>query len=411
MALSTLSCAPTYPAAGLTQAIENVIRNDYQVNVTAWLMGGTVGVDVPTHVLFETPARMSEDASEALEGAVEGLGRVILSTDAKPDFLLIRAYDDLEDGNELVLIRYVYDMKQAYGMRISRGEYLKRSVLRRRVNPASLGERAVKSFIKEMEKGISIQTLNSYFGRDISRSMTPAFFLYLLESDYKQYLSYEIRDLKSVRIAPQAALVWVKLIENYELRKGSLESDLIYPSGFEHEWFFEIVSGVYPRVIQNIAVLNIREASGEVIRLPLPEVYARWEDISSWGEIPFHEEVELDDFVSAQAARRIENALGDEPTLKELLEVLDVGCVFMTLDPDEPLSDSTTFVIQIVTRGKGDELSEDGLVTVYKEAVGISEIVLKGYGYEDCKNIMVYLSGHDPYLISREEVKKFLKGK
>lgn len=377
----------------------------------SWLMGGTVGVDVPVEKLFTPEYRLEEGAAERLENTVEGLSRVILSTDAEPDFLFVRAQEREADseGGELILVRYIQDMKKAYAMQIARSEYQERSVLRRRIDPVVVGTRAVNGLISELEKGRSLTALNTYLTRNIGQSLSPPFFLNLLELELKETVQYEVLDLKGVRVSGDIGLIWVKLEEHYTLKPGVRAEDLTFPSGFVHEWLFEVVGNVYPKVIQSAGAVTLVGEGGNVVRAAFPSIYSKWQDVGAWDQRPFREEMDLDAFVSEQAGRRMHNLFEQDPELKKEWDVSFVRCAFVNEYWKETSKDESVFEIDVTGKRFGEVPAGGAQDGALMQTVKLAQWILDGYDYDLVTWIRVHLADEKPYVISRSEIEHLIQ--
>jgi hypothetical protein len=90
---------------------------------------------------------------------------VVLSTDARLDFYLIIAHDIRLPEIQIVIIKYVDDVKRLLLNDISRTEYSKRMLIDIRLNPQSQKERSVKDVFEKMnvDKKWQEEVMNDFF--------------------------------------------------------------------------------------------------------------------------------------------------------------------------------------------------------------------------------------------------------
>lgn len=123
------SCAPSYPARTMTIALPKLIQDEYQIKTSCHIVGRTLWVYVPLENLVdEEKMSWSSDGLETMGKAIGVAHRVILSTDAKFNFLCVVAVDVKKFGVELNALEYVPDVKEAVLEKFSRGDFFSRSV-------------------------------------------------------------------------------------------------------------------------------------------------------------------------------------------------------------------------------------------------------------------------------------------
>jgi len=131
-------CKPTYPRTKVSDSIIKLCRDEYNTEVKVQTVGKTLGVYMPVDNLLDSSLQPSEKSFKKLGDVLQVLSRVTLSTDADLEFITLVARDSKISGFELVLTRYVEDIKRFMIGDISQGEYLKRMLLETRFDPVAL---------------------------------------------------------------------------------------------------------------------------------------------------------------------------------------------------------------------------------------------------------------------------------
>jgi len=172
-------CKPTYPRTKVSDSIIKLCRDEYNTEVKVKTEGKTLGVYMPIDNLLDSSLQPSEESFEKLGNVLHVLSRVVLSTDADLEFIILVARDSKISGLELVLTRYVEDIKRFMVEDISRGEYIKRMLLETRLDPADLLSNLVPKEKKEQlesdEFSIEEVHLPQFLAKQISRRIEDKF--------------------------------------------------------------------------------------------------------------------------------------------------------------------------------------------------------------------------------------------
>ena len=143
-------CGPTYPKAVLDKAIVQLCREEYNVEVKVEITGNTVGVYIPIENLFDPTLNISKEAAKKINDVILSVSRVALSTDAEVNFYIVIAQDPILPEIEVVLIRYVRDLKMLHFDQISRGEFVKRMVIGIKLTPQAQKEKVLRSVFSRL---------------------------------------------------------------------------------------------------------------------------------------------------------------------------------------------------------------------------------------------------------------------
>ncbi len=108
--------------------MRDVCRREYHFDVTARPVGKTLYISCAPQHLVGADLGLQKETIERLYDALLTATRVALSTDAKIDFLVVKAKDS-NTGVTVTLVRYVPDIKWYFYMRISRADFEDRGIL------------------------------------------------------------------------------------------------------------------------------------------------------------------------------------------------------------------------------------------------------------------------------------------
>jgi len=146
MPLLLSSCAPTYPREKVIEGVKDLCKKEYGVDVEVNITGTTLGVKIPLEGLFDKDTlQIAPEALEKIDGVMLSVSRVALSSDETIEFYTVITTDKEVPGAEVVLTRYVKDLRRYVYGDISRGEFSKRMIFNVRFNP----ERIIDSWLGE----------------------------------------------------------------------------------------------------------------------------------------------------------------------------------------------------------------------------------------------------------------------
>jgi len=176
---TTYGCKPTYPRAKVSESIIELCKKEYNTEVKVTFSGKTLGVYMPLDDLLQGYSEPSEETYKKLGNVLQVLSRVALSTDADFEFITLVAKDSKISGFELVLTRYVEDIKRFMVGDISRGEYIKRMLLETRFDPTLLLSELIgkegRENLKKEEFSIEEVRFPDFIAKQISRRIEDRF--------------------------------------------------------------------------------------------------------------------------------------------------------------------------------------------------------------------------------------------
>ena len=142
--LSSTGCEEvTYPKETLRESVIKLCREEYDVDIDASTVGNTLAIYLSFVDFFGATLNFNEKAQEKIWDVVWGATRVVLSTDADIKFYCIIIQDVNIPQIQIVIIKYVEDVKRAMLRDISRGEYLKRTLRDLNENPQARKEQGI----------------------------------------------------------------------------------------------------------------------------------------------------------------------------------------------------------------------------------------------------------------------------
>ena len=137
-------CGPkyTYPSSSVPKSIEDICRKENNIEVTARVVGKTVGALVYVDQIIDSKGQIPKDVHEQMGKVMQAVSRVALSTDLALDFCSV-VIRDKKHPNELVVVRSVDDTKRANSDAIGIEESINRTIFgQNKFRPDSSGENA-----------------------------------------------------------------------------------------------------------------------------------------------------------------------------------------------------------------------------------------------------------------------------
>jgi len=171
LVLFSQGCAPTYPTqADMVEGVKRLCKDEYGTEVKAKISGETIGVYMPIKELFNLKnMQLSKKALEKVDGVMLSVSRVALSGSREIDFYTVVTADEDVPGAEVILTRYVMDLRRFYFRDISRGEFAKRMVVDVRFNPQAIIDRWTGGFTVDEVR------LEDFICQQASRRITDEF--------------------------------------------------------------------------------------------------------------------------------------------------------------------------------------------------------------------------------------------
>jgi len=164
-ALFLSSCVPSFPKEKLPETIKEVCRIEYEMTVDVALSGSTLGIYYPMKGLLDVNLGISKEAWDKISNLILVASRVVLSTDADVKFYCVITQDEKLPEMQVVVIKYVDDIKRGMYRNISRDESFKRTLFSVNLTPQARKERAVEKVFNKLglEEKTRESVLNEFF--------------------------------------------------------------------------------------------------------------------------------------------------------------------------------------------------------------------------------------------------------
>lgn len=131
----------SYPADKVPQSIERIAQEEYKLDVTARVVGKTVGALLYVDELIDEKGQIPKDVHEKMGRIVQVVTRVALSTDLALDFVSV-VIRDRKNNNELTITRSVDDTRRANAEVFGVDESINRTLFdQSKYTPDPLGEK------------------------------------------------------------------------------------------------------------------------------------------------------------------------------------------------------------------------------------------------------------------------------
>jgi hypothetical protein len=165
LAVSLAGCVPTYPKEKLPEEVKSVCKAEYDMDVEVTVVGNTMGIYYPMKGLLDAGLGISEEAWERISDLLLIASRVVLSTDADIHFYCVITQDAKLPELQVVIIKYVDDIKKGMFQHISRSESFKRTLFSINLTPQAEKERSIDEVFDRL--GIEDETrqkvMNEFF--------------------------------------------------------------------------------------------------------------------------------------------------------------------------------------------------------------------------------------------------------
>jgi len=155
----------TYPKETLQESVAELCKEEYNIDIDVKWLGTTLALYLPLSNLFDINLSLSEDAQEKVQDVLLSASRIVLSTDADVKFYCVIAQDIRIPEIQLIIIKYVDDVKRAFFYDISRGEYFKRTLIDINENPQAKKEQSIIGVFEKMKLDDTMQkkVLDDFF--------------------------------------------------------------------------------------------------------------------------------------------------------------------------------------------------------------------------------------------------------
>ncbi|MDP8259354.1 MAG: hypothetical protein P9L90_08080 [Candidatus Aadella gelida] len=159
------SCTPSYPKETLAEAVKDVCKDEYSMEVDVTVRGTTMGLYYPMESLLDAGMGISEGAWDKISNLLLVASRIVLSTDADIKFYCVVTQDVKLPELQVVIIKYVEDVKRSMVRNISRSESFKRTLFSINLTPQAEKERSVEKAFNRLgvDDEIRQKVLDEFF--------------------------------------------------------------------------------------------------------------------------------------------------------------------------------------------------------------------------------------------------------
>ena len=161
-----MGCGPkhTYPAARVTQSIEEILKKENKIDASARIVGATIGV--VTYTRLTKDGQIPREVHEMMGKVLQTVQRVGLSTDLPVRFAMV-SIRDRKSPNELVLVRSMEDIRRVNAEAIGWEESLNRTLF----NPSTYTPGEESFVVEDIREEDFLarqmaQRIRHYFTRD-----------------------------------------------------------------------------------------------------------------------------------------------------------------------------------------------------------------------------------------------------
>ncbi len=151
MVMVLSACMATYPKEKLPEAIKEVCKLEYNMDVDVSVIGSTVGIYYPMEGLLDVGLGVKQEAWDKISNLILVASRVVLSTDADIKFYCVITQDARLPELQMVIIKYVEDVKHGMYRNISRNESFKRTLFSINLTPQARKERSVEKVFEKLK--------------------------------------------------------------------------------------------------------------------------------------------------------------------------------------------------------------------------------------------------------------------
>ena len=322
-ALTASACGPSYPKAQVAQAVVDLCRREYRMEVQAALQDSTIAVFFKAPHLFEHPVTVTPDTdpqrlTQQLKfsaGGLEQLQRValvvrrgILSTDAPIEFYVVVIRD--ADGGQVELhwLGHILDLKRLNAYDISQGDFLKyRAVIYFRPVATQLARRTVESLFEDLRQRAPVPVISRHFSSQAEpRAVLPFLIQNLVPASRPGQGMATLAEVHTRQITPDTVLAFARALVPVS------DAPLVREQGY----YFVISVEELRGLIQRIVPVSASQGGSAQRRWAVPDEFAQYGAPDQWPDDTFFTEpVRLPKFLAEQVARRVRLDVGSQPAM------------------------------------------------------------------------------------------------
>ena len=417
LAILTTGCGKdnklnTFSKGRLARDIIDLCKKENNVDVEAEIVENTLYVYLTVDDIILTTKGLSEVDQKKIQDVTLIASRAGLSTYSDIKFYKIIASDNKNIGIELVITRFVLDIKKFMHGALSRQNFIDRMDMEVVFNPGKMGNQFARAFFKDLSSGDAKEIIKTYFPDNISlNKVSPTFFAMLMEHSLKKNINYDVKDIKIKRLSKFKSLVYAKVYETYEMADPESEYKFSTPTDFTNEYVFAINTRLFPKIIESMHSFNKINSEGQLENYGFPTSLKKHENISSWNtsiRASYKESVPV--FIIKQITNAIKRKFTNKKNLKRLYQTKFVTGQYLDKDGLRTIQ----FNIDIDRNESPEALNlMDGYyVKILDEALTEIAIMLRSYEFEDFDRLYIlYSPKRKQIILDKELVHKFYRKK
>jgi len=138
--LASCSIPPTYSRQNITKVIQDMCKEEFDLDVKTWEAGNTIWIYAPLKKIADDQGKWDQEASEDIRQISLSLIRVFLNMDKPPGFYCLVASDIEDIGVDVYTIEFIPDRIKFQMKQISLEQRHQRVVFDSFRNPKALGD-------------------------------------------------------------------------------------------------------------------------------------------------------------------------------------------------------------------------------------------------------------------------------
>jgi hypothetical protein len=129
-----VGCSPTYKRESMEESIKDLAKREYKLDVEVKETGETIGIRYEVKNFLGELVSSDQMVWNNIEDLMMVLGRVALSSDRPPRFLVLDVVDADHPTTHIIFTRYVQDIQKIMAEALSRTDFLDRLLIEFEIN-------------------------------------------------------------------------------------------------------------------------------------------------------------------------------------------------------------------------------------------------------------------------------------
>jgi hypothetical protein len=202
------------------------------MDVDVTVVGSTMGLYYPMKGLLDVGLGVSKTAWDDISDLVLVASRVVLSTDADIKFYCVITQDARLPELQVVIIKYVEDVKRGMYRNISRNESYKRTLFSINLTPQARKERSIEKVFEKLniEKATREKVMDEFFRAPPTKLSDIGYWrgrFYLKDITMQEFLAAQIANRVKIDFRTEK-----DLSENYDYK--SAEGEFVFDKNRKH---------------------------------------------------------------------------------------------------------------------------------------------------------------------------------